>query len=74
MSTMKPVIALSRRLPQPVIDALSPHGELRLPPGEAGLDAAALADLMAPAGALSDTPSNRPVLLAGKFWRSMVSR
>lgn len=56
---MKPTIALSRRLPQQVVDALSPHGSLRMPKDDASLSASALAELLAPADAALVTALDR---------------
>jgi len=39
-------IAVARPLPPPLLDRLRPYGELVLPPGEASLDAAGIADLL----------------------------
>ncbi len=48
---MKKKIALSRRLPAPLLAALAPIGELLMPPTEAGLDKAGLQSLMQEADA-----------------------
>mgnify|MGYP000902661690 CR=1 FL=1 len=44
-------IAIARRLPQPLLDALAPLGDLVIAPGEAGLDREGLKELMANADA-----------------------
>ena len=48
---MSKKIALSRRLPPPLLAALAPLGELLMPPGDAGLDKAGLMALMQDADA-----------------------
>ena len=48
---MSKKIALSRRLPPPLLASLAPLGELLMPPGDAGLDKAGLMALMQDADA-----------------------